>query len=358
MSEGLRSPDGLYAHKPPLGRDHPYCDPVTVAFLSKPNPSVNGSSCGNHFAPSYGYIASNASGCYHHEFDYGYGMCNGAPPAHSMLNSNQMRNHLQPNNSLGKPPNEADEDAYLEQNPEERENYEKKNGDDNLLDATKYGCVQCGHMRDSNLPQLTNINHSATEIHPTNQCCGCDCTNMNNLASTTNRDQFAAGDSLNGAVGIRDMIDCVTPATTTTTTCGRTSSGNTTTNEEEDDEQNKSSPNESSNLDSTDLKEEHLSNLLTQATNNLHTSFIKQTDLGSEDDSNEDTSDEHIAILNRKTRKDQIKKWRSSTETAISNPSSATTSSSVVNSSPTKNNIIKSNIPLLIESQPEQFQIA
>lgn len=358
LSEGLRSPDALYAHKAALGREHPF-NPVAVAFLSKP--TVNGTGCGNHFGPSYGYITSNAPGCYH-EFDYGYdgyAMCNGAAP-HS-LNGNQMRGHLQATNSLGKPPNEEEEDAYLEQNPEERENYEKKD-DDHSEPPNKYGCVQCGQIRTS----LTAASNLPGANHPAGDCCGCDCTNLTNLTTTDGKSSIdttltraileqyggesVAGDSLNSTVGLRDMIDCVTPATTTT--CGRTSSGNTTNNEEDDDEHNKSSANESSNLENdNDFKEEHhLSSLLTQATNNLHTSLVKPVDLGSEEDSNEDTSDEHIAILNRKPRKELIKKWRSSTSTETN----ASSSCSNNGASPSNN---KSNVPLLIESQAEQFEI-
>lgn len=348
-----------------MGREHPF-NPVTVAFLSKPNPTImNGASCGsNHFDPSYGYIASAAPGCYH-EFDYGYGMCNGAAVvAHPMMSNGLMsRGHLQTvnnNSSLGKPPNEEDEDAYLEQNPEERENFEKK--EHHLIDSND-GCVQCGQIRINNATNLS-LNHSTAEIQP-NQCCGCDCTNslVNKnikIDTTLTRailEQYAgtesvAGDSLNSTVGL---------STTTTTTGGRTS-GNTT-NEEDDDEHNKSTAESKSDYIESDLKDEHLSSLLSQATNNLQTSFSKQpsTDLGSEEDSNEDT-DEHIAILNRKIRKDiTCKKWR--TSSLNSAETSTTINASSINSidqtnnlkSPSKN---KSNVPLLLESQTEQFQIA
>jgi len=157
-------------------------------------------------------------------------------------------------------------------------------------------------------------------------------------------------DSLNGTVVGIINYDCGTPATTTTTT-GRTSSN--ATNNEDDDEQIKSSNESNSNLETN------------EDLNNLHTTFIKQNDLGSED-SIEETSDEHIAILNhhKSHHKEQYKKWRNSSSSSIdtSNHSSSTncsnnlkTINSIKSISPSKN---KSNVPLLIESQTEQFQIA
>jgi len=332
LSEGLRSPDGLYKAR----EVHPF-NPVTVAFLSKPNPSVNGT-CGNHFDPSYGYIASAAPGCYH-EYDYGYdsySMCNAAHPMPGQMMSHLQQTSSVQNNSLGKPPNEEEEDAYLEQNPEERENYNKNENNE----INKYGCVQCGQIK--------------------NQCCGCESTALNKSDKIIDQNQLTRAileqyadqktDSLNGTVVGIINYDCGTPATTTTTT-GRTSSN--ATNNEDDDEQIKSSNESNSNLETN------------EDLNNLHTTFIKQNDLGSED-SIEETSDEHIAILNhhKSHHKEQYKKWRNSSSSSIdtSNHSSSTncsnnlkTINSIKSISPSKN---KSNVPLLIESQTEQFQIA
>ena len=222
MSEGLRSPDGLYAHKAALDREHPF-NPVAVAFLSKPS-ALSGATCGNHYDPNYGFLTSTAPSCYHHEFDYGYStIC--APPPHTLLTAaaNQMRGHMQaPLNNLGKPPNEADEDAYLEQNPEERENYaDKKENLDNLTSSKNLvGCVQCGQQirQAGNLQQPTLLPNNLPLNN--NQCCGCDCTNLankdNKIDSTLTRailEQYVAGvgngslasDSLNSTVGLRDV---------------------------------------------------------------------------------------------------------------------------------------------------------
>lgn len=301
---------------------------MTVAFLSKPNPSVmNGASCGSHFDPAYGYIAS-APSCYH-EYDYGYGMCNaGAPtaPPHSMApNGAMMRGHLhQPSASggstLGKPPNEADEDAYLEQNPEERENFEKKEPTDHL-EALANGCVQCGQIRNGALAYPP----PPAELQTASQCCGCDCSS---LAPTTTE---ANSSTLTRAILEQYAIGgTVTPATTTTTGGRTSSSGNTTTNE--DDEEKEALSNESkSDFIESDLKDEEKEHLeLTSLSTSLHTTFGAKpsSDLGSED-SIEETSDEHIAILNRKPARKE--KWRSSAagSSAETSINGATTSSAL-----------------------------
>ena len=310
-------------------------------------------------------------------------MCNSLPPPHQMLGHPQLQQQIQ--NSLGKPPNEADEDAYLAENQDEKDlsNEIKKNElMENEIIINKYGCVQCGNHSILNNNNSSNLTHSPPIIttastDPSQVWCGCMQNNLligqNNkdkidtqltraiLEQQFNGSESLAGDSLNSTVGLRDVIDCVTPATTATTTCGRTSSsGNTTTNEEEDENSNKSTNESINHLDhhhhTNDLKEElHLSNLLS-------TSFITKpsstlvNDLGSEEDSNEDTSDEHIGILSRKTRnaKEQIKKWRTSSNSIETNTNSTTSTTNL--NSPAKNS--KSNVPLLIESQTEQFQIA
>lgn len=82
-----------------MGREHPLFNPVTVAFLSKPNPStMNGALAGcGHFDPVYGYspgYIAAAPSCYHDYVDH-YAMCNGTAPPHPMAPSAPMRGHLQ-----------------------------------------------------------------------------------------------------------------------------------------------------------------------------------------------------------------------------------------------------------------------